>query len=238
MTDVHAKWAVLAALRCEPEFSSLVALPNLDRRQSRDFLQWLDRSGLALIFWERLQQRNATSRLTEEWRRALRGRLARNIERTKDILEEAQRINSAFGSFGVVAATIKGFTLSPDFCGDPYVRHQVDFDFLTTPLSVPAAAEALRCCGYSTDHLNESGETCFLTPLKHIPSIHDDVYVDLGALPLAARRSPTGLLGTGSTAKYRRRKVPGLDAGRQVSLAGSSRLSALVPFLGSSLVDS
>lgn len=176
MTDVRAKRAVLAALRCKPDFSSLVALPKLDRRQGRDFLQWLDRSGLALMFWERLQRQNATSRLTEEWRRALRERLARNIERTKDILQEAQRINSAFGSFGVVAAAIKGFTLSPDFCGDLYARHQVDFDFLTAPQSVRAAAEALRCCGYSTGHLNESGETCFLTPLKHIPSIHDDVY--------------------------------------------------------------
>jgi hypothetical protein len=176
MTDARAKRAVLAAIGYEPECSGLALLPSLETQAGIDFLKWLDWSGLALPFFARLQRHNSAGQLSKEWRHALSGRLARNVERTQDVLEEAQRLNAAFCSFGVSAVTIKGFSLSPDFCDDPYLRHQVDFDFLVTPKSVRAAADALRFCDYSTAHLNESGETCFLTPLRHIPSPDDDIY--------------------------------------------------------------
>jgi Uncharacterised nucleotidyltransferase len=176
MTDARPKRAVLAAIGYEPEFSGLALLPRLEKQAGIDLLRWLDWSGLALSFFARLQRHRATGQLSEGWHRALGERLARNRERTEDVLEEAQRLNTAFRSYGVQAATIKGFSLCPDFCDHPSLRHQVDFDFLVAPTSVRAAADALRSSGYSTAHLNESGETCFLTPLHHIPSPHDDIY--------------------------------------------------------------
>ncbi len=176
MTDARPKRAVLAAIGHEPDFSGLSRLPSLEAQAGIDLLKWLDWSGLALPFFAQLQRHNATAQLSKEWRRALSERLARNVARTQDVLEEARRLNAAFCSFGVSAATIKGLSLSPDFCDDPYLRHQVDFDFLVAPKIVRAAADALRSCGYSTAHLNELGETCFLTPLRHIPSPRDDIY--------------------------------------------------------------
>ena len=56
------------------------------------------------------------------------------------------------------------------------LRHQTDFDFLVDPKSVAAAAEAFQSCGYSTACLSESAESCFTTPLHHVPSEEDDIY--------------------------------------------------------------
>jgi len=176
MTDLRAKRTVLAALAREPDFSGVARLPDLRGRAGREFTLWLDRSGLALAFFGGIQRYGAAARLTAEWRAALSERLARNVERTRDILAEAQRILSSFRTFGVTAAAIKGFTLCPDFCEDLHFRHQVDLDFLTAPKSVAVAAQALRSCGYETRCLNESGETCFLTHSQHIPSVRDDLY--------------------------------------------------------------
>jgi Uncharacterised nucleotidyltransferase len=159
-----------------PNFSGLVELPALSSQAGRNFLRWLDRSGLALTFLRRLQGFRATQNIPTEWHHALAQRLTRNVERTQDMLEEAHRLNGAFRSFGVIAASLKGFTLCPDFCEEPSLRHQVDFDFLVAASSVSAAAEALRSCGYSASRLNPSGETCFITPLRHIPSPNDDLY--------------------------------------------------------------
>jgi Uncharacterised nucleotidyltransferase len=176
MTDAGPKRAALAALGYEPEFSSLALLPGLDSQVGVALLRWLDWSGLALPLWGRLLRQNASDQLSEEWRCALRERFARNAERTRDMLEEAQRLNAAFRSFGVLVATMKGFSLSPDFCDDPYLRHQVDFDFLASAKDVRASALALESCGYSTTHLNQSRETCFQTELREIPSAEDDIY--------------------------------------------------------------
>jgi hypothetical protein len=176
MTNALLKRAILRSLQNEPDFSGLSSLPSLASRRGRIFLRWLDQSGLALPFLAQLQQLEALNQLAQEWRLALSARLTRNAERARDMLEEVQRIRAAFRSFGVTAVSLKGFTLTPDFCEHPYFRHQVDFDFLVERKSVRAAAEALCSCGYSYTHLNESGETCFLTPLKHIPSASDDLY--------------------------------------------------------------
>ena len=176
MTDAQSKRAVLTALGYCPDFFSLRHLPEMRTKAGRSLLQWLDRSGLALPFYKRLLEYNAASQISGPWRHALCQRQARNIVRTRDMLAEIRRIHHGFRAFGVSAAALKGFTLTPDFCEDSSLRHQVDFDFLVAPASVKPAAEALRTCGYSTTSLNESGETCFHTPLRHIPSAHDDLY--------------------------------------------------------------
>jgi Uncharacterised nucleotidyltransferase len=176
MADVRSKRAILAALRHDADFSGLVMFPALGSRSGHALLQWLDRSGLALTFFQRLKDFEATPRIPLEWRQVLSRRVTQNVERTRDLLDEAQRLNSAFRAFGVTAALIKGFSLTPDFCQEPFLRHQVDFDFLVDSTSVRAAAEVLQSCGYSTCQLNESGESCFTTPLQRIPSRHDELY--------------------------------------------------------------
>jgi Uncharacterised nucleotidyltransferase len=176
MTDAPTKLAIVAALQQEPDFAALKSLPPLESSTGRHLLQWLDRSGLALPFLRQLQHHNVTALLPDSWRGALCQRLAANAARTRDMLDEAQRLNAAFSSFGVTAAVLKGITLAPDFCDDLVLHHQVDFDLLVEPKQVHRAANALRSCGYSAASINEVGETCFLTPLSHIPSRADDLY--------------------------------------------------------------
>jgi Uncharacterised nucleotidyltransferase len=176
MTDASPKRAVLAALSHEPNFSGLLRLPSPEIRAGCNFLRWLDQSGLTLTFLWQLEKHGATSRISRTWRDELGDRQTRNFERSRDMLNEVQRIDTSFRSFGVRAALLKGFSLCPDFCDHPCIRHQSDLDFLVDPASLQAAAEALRSCGYTAPHLNETGETCFVAPLQHIPSSRDDLY--------------------------------------------------------------
>jgi Uncharacterised nucleotidyltransferase len=177
MIDHRPKLAVLGALRPIPDFSGLDNVPTLDSSAGRKLAQWLDRSGLALSFWKQLETHQETSRLSQEWRNTLRQRQIRNVARMRDMFAEAGRVSSAFRSFGIKAVLLKGFTLYPDFCDDPFGRHQTDFDFLVSAGEVGAAAVALESCGYSTPRLNTTGESCFVTPLRHTPTSRDDLYM-------------------------------------------------------------
>jgi hypothetical protein len=176
MSNAAGKRAVLAALSFQPDFSGFATLPSLESQNGQHLLRWLDRSGLSLVLLRRLQTSQATPSISAEWLDALAQRLASNVLRTRDMLAEFKRVNDAFRAHGVTAVTLKGFTLAPDFCEDLTLRHQTDFDFLIDPDSVERAADALQRCGYSTSQLNKTAETCFLTPLRHIPSADDDLY--------------------------------------------------------------
>ncbi|HEY1483755.1 MAG TPA: nucleotidyltransferase family protein [Candidatus Acidoferrum sp.] len=176
MADSHSKRAILAALRHDPDFSGLDSLPPLHSTAGRNCIRWLDRGGLALILLRALQNHSATTQISAAWRDALSQRHERNVIRMRDMVEEARRINSALLSHRVTAAFMKGFTLIPDFCEDPSLRHQVDFDLLVAPKDAKTAAKALFSCGYYAPRVNETGETCFLTPLRHIPTANDDLY--------------------------------------------------------------
>ena len=176
MSNAVCKRAVLAALSFQPDFSALTAFPPLKSKNGQQLLRWLDRSGLSLVLLRRLQISEAAASISAEWLDALAQRLARNVLRTRDMLAEFKRVNDAFRAHAVTAVALKGFTLAPDFCEDLTLRHQTDFDFLIHEDSVERAAVALQRCGYSTSQLNKTAETCFLTPLRHIPSADDDLY--------------------------------------------------------------
>ena len=176
MSESTSKRAILAALSHVPDFSALAHLPPLNSKAGSNCLRWLDQSGLALCFFRSLEGNGATEWISAAWREAFYERQERNVIRFRDMLEEARRINATFLSYGVTAALLKGFTLAPDFCPHPSLRHQVDFDFLVAPGDTGGAARALCACGYSAAYINETGEGCFLTPSHHIPSANDDLY--------------------------------------------------------------
>ena len=176
MISACPKRAVLAALRPEPDFSGLASLPAPESKAGARFLRWLDRSGLALLFFRQLQKHDVSLRVAPGLQFALHRRHERNFERTADMLGEAQRLCRAFRERGLAVAALKGFTLTPDFCDHPFLRHQVDFDFLVAPDDILAAAEVLRAIGYFASRVNQTSETSFLTPLQHIPTSNDDLY--------------------------------------------------------------
>jgi hypothetical protein len=170
------KRAVLLALQLHPDFAPLASLRNLKAGKVHDLLRWMDQSGLALSFLQRLETHETTALISSELYQALRGRRERNIARTWNLLSEFRRVNEAFLAQGVTLAALKGFTLVPDFCEAAHLRHQVDFDFLVDPADIDAAAAALLSCGYRTARLSRTGESCFTTPLLRVPSDKDDLY--------------------------------------------------------------
>jgi hypothetical protein len=176
MPDPCCKRTVLAVLSYEPDFSGLASFPALNSQDGQRTLRWMDQSGLSLMFLQRLRSLGRTGSISDDWHNTLQQCSTRNIERTLDMLKEFKRVNNAFHTHGVIAAALKGFTLVPDFCEELSLRHQSDLDFLIYPDSIENAADALQSLGYFTTHLNMAGETCFITPLRHVPSSDDDLY--------------------------------------------------------------
>src|SRR5271165_6903907 len=168
MLKSRAKRLVLQALQREPDFSALDGIPSVRSRKGQQLLRWLDQSGLALQFLNRVQVHESAVCLPGDWREVLEQRRERNAIRLRDMLQEFQRLNQAFRSRGILAATLKGFSLVPDFCEDPAIRHQTDLDFLVDPSDVDAVAKILFSFGYSTPRLSRSEESSFTTPLRHI----------------------------------------------------------------------
>src|SRR5215475_7339654 len=176
MPENRSRRAVLGALRVTPDLCGVSRIPTLDSDDGRALLRWMDRSGLALYAWRQLQRHGATEKVPREWRHALQQRLLDNASRTEDLRMEFCRLNAAFERRGVSVATMKGFTLVPDFCEEPALRHQTDFDFLVRREDMSDAAEVLRMCGYNADRWSEGGETCFTTVLHRVPSADDYLY--------------------------------------------------------------
>jgi hypothetical protein len=176
------KLQTLNAFHYEPDFSVADSLHHATLSQQNDLLRWMDKSGLALYFLDRANQQNAADRLPEKFREALNRRQASNRVRTTDMLEEFRRIVAALSATTAVAGgpipfcAIKGFSLTPDFCAAAHLRHQTDFDFLVSPAHFAAAAGALESLGYSKTELRPTGQITLATPLRHIPSVADDIY--------------------------------------------------------------
>jgi hypothetical protein len=166
----------------EPNFSIADSLHHATLPQQNDLLRWMDESGLALYFLDRANQHSVVDRLPEKFREALNRRQASNLARTADMLEEFRRIFASLSAATVNASAatpfcaLKGFSLTPDFCAAPHLRHQTDFDFLIAPTHLAAAASAFESLGYAQTEHRPTGQITFATALRHIPSAADDIY--------------------------------------------------------------
>jgi putative nucleotidyltransferase-like protein len=176
MPDPNSKQKIIRALASNSDLAAAACLPPVGSKDGTRLLQWLDHSGLALHFLNWADTHSKEACLPDPWRDALDGRRRRNAARQQDMLEEFRRLNTAFHTNGIKVITLKGFSLVPDFCQDPGLRHQTDFDFLVGPGDADAAAQVLRSHGYATPELSYSGESFFSTPLRRVPSGTDDLY--------------------------------------------------------------
>ncbi|MGA8530089.1 MAG: nucleotidyltransferase family protein [Acidobacteriaceae bacterium] len=109
---------------------------------------WLDTSGLALYFLERLQSQDISSAVDAHMVERLRQKRADNEVRIAQMLEEFLAIHRSFRKAGARYASLKGFTLFPDSCPDLSLRHQSDFDFLVDPRDLALSCSLLEQHGY------------------------------------------------------------------------------------------
>lgn len=129
-------------------------LAMLNAWEWKRLLQWLDVSGLALYFLDRVIELQMSSMLPAAVLERLQKNLQDNTQRMKNLLEEFSAIHGEFQRAGLCYATVKGFALWPDSVPNPELRSQLDLDFIVAPHSSMCAREILEARGY---HLHAAG---------------------------------------------------------------------------------
>jgi hypothetical protein len=118
------------------------------RRWTRNF-HWLDASGLALYFLERVRELEMENALPQAIVRQLEQRRDDNQGRTAALFDEFLRLNAEFGRVGISYVNLKGFTLVPDYCAALSLRYQMDCDFLIDVRDATRCSDVLQGLGYS-----------------------------------------------------------------------------------------
>jgi hypothetical protein len=109
---------------------------------------WLDTSGLALYFLDIVQSTGLADAIDGQLLRKLELKREDNRVRVADMLQEFIAINKCFNEAGICYANLKGFTLTPDSCPNPLLRHQSDLDFLVDPGALNHSRALLEERGY------------------------------------------------------------------------------------------
>src|SRR5688572_8600309 len=121
---------------------------SFSKREWDRVLTWLDLSGLAIYFLQRIKNSGAFYTLPEHVRTELERRSADNRERTAGIQREFTVLVKSLEQVHVKYAVLKGVSLLPDYCPDLELRTQYDHDVLVDEASFTAAGEALQNKGY------------------------------------------------------------------------------------------
>lgn len=123
-------------------------LQNLSGREWRRLLYWLDISGLALYFLERIIELQLSRWLPASVLTRLEQNLTDNTQRTRAMIMESMEIQEMFQAAHLSYAVLKGLSLWPNSVARPELRSQFDLDFLVAEGSAPEARRILERKGY------------------------------------------------------------------------------------------
>jgi hypothetical protein len=138
-----------AAFRCFSDSYSDSFAYTLTAKEWKKFLQWLDVSGLALYFLDRMNQIGQRDCLPVAIVNRLERNQEENCQRTRGMIEESVRLQQDFQSASLSYAVMKGVSLYPMSVPSPELRHQFDLDFLIAESDAPAARKILERHGYT-----------------------------------------------------------------------------------------
>jgi len=116
--------------------------------QWRRSLGWFHASGLALYFWQRMKSNGILAVVPQDVRAVLEDCLAMNRKRLEVMVKEFRFVNHVFRESGIQYAVLKGFALVPDYCPDPALRNQYDFDFFIPVETLEFADRCLQDAGF------------------------------------------------------------------------------------------
>jgi Uncharacterised nucleotidyltransferase len=145
--DYAIREAVLLTF-CDPLPDRCLDLQNRSEKQWKKLLTWLDISGLALYFLDRIMELKLPDLLPRHVLARLQQNQSDNNVRTNGMVAESVAIQKEFQAARLPYATLKGFSLSPYSVPKPELRHQFDLDFLVAELSVSEARRILERRGY------------------------------------------------------------------------------------------
>lgn len=131
-----------------PVQTELTRLLHLRRKEWEELLPWLDTSGLALYFLDRLEEAGLLNNLPAPVVARLEKNLADNTQRLEEMMAESTAIQRSFQRAGLSYAVLKGFSLWPTSVPKLELRSQLDLDFLVSDECVGAARHILEDAGY------------------------------------------------------------------------------------------
>ncbi len=142
-----ARAAVLKCF-CHPAPAQCAWLESLSVREWKRLLRWLDFSGLALYFFDRMKELETTSWLPATIFAQLQQNADANAERTRALVAEAHGIEAEFQQSRLSYAVLKGFSLWPHSVPKLELRAQADLDYLVAERDADQARRVLEAKGY------------------------------------------------------------------------------------------
>jgi Uncharacterised nucleotidyltransferase len=137
---------------------------KFSNRQWQRILQWLDDTGLAFYFLQKLTNTNATGAVPDAVMSRLEANFAANRKRVTQMSRRFNLLNRTFQEAGIRYTVLKGFSLVPEFCPNANLRSQGDLDYLVDEQSQPLAQKLLLDAGYRAQPSPSSQEFIFVMP--------------------------------------------------------------------------
>ena len=165
--QLQAREAVLLIF-CDPVPEQYARLWHLSDNEWQQLLHWLDTSGLALYFLDRVLELQLNDLLPRAVMARLQQNLIDNTERMRGMVDESIEIQREFQSANLSYAILKGFSFWPHSVPKLQLRSQLDLDFLMAENSISQARTMLERRGYrlhavsgrswefKTDHIPEA----------------------------------------------------------------------------------
>lgn len=133
---------------CDPLPTEYARLFHLSRKEWEGLLRWLDTSGLALYFLDRVEELGLLEMLPLPVIERLQQNLADNSRRIDGMVASLAAIQRRFKEAGLSYAVLKGFSLWPISVPKLELRSQLDLDFLVSEESSLEARRILEDAGY------------------------------------------------------------------------------------------
>ena len=135
-------------LFCDPVPEQCSQLIELSEKDWKRLTRWLDQSGLALYFLDRIVALKLCNLLPTAIFTRLHLNLIDNTDRTRHMLLESAEVQKDFQRAGISYAVLKGISLWPAAVSKPELRSQFDMDYLVAEADLAEARETLERSGY------------------------------------------------------------------------------------------